>query len=785
MGSPTLRTKLRRDLRRQATAFVSVAVTVLIGVALFGAAFDAYLNLTGSYAQVFDDLAISDVWVTGGDTPAIADQVGGIDGVDRVATRVEADLPLRVGGDKLRGRVVGLPTDPALDQVALESGTRPDGAGVLAERHLDGAFDLTDGVEVLVDGAWQPVQVTGTASSGEYLWLASSKQELVSLPSEFGVLFAPEPVAEELTGRAPNQVLVRLADGVSRDELAPRIEQVARELGATAVTTWDDQPSNAALQEDITGFSQMALLFPLLFLTAAAMASYTLLSRQVHRERPLIGMLRAQGASRRDVARHELGFGLVAGLGGAIPGMLLGLWLARLLTELYVGFLELPVTAVAFHPITPVIGIAFGAITGGLAAWAPARTAARTSPAEAMRGVVPATGGRVSLLERLVPFASHLPASWRLVLRSISRNPRRTLMTIGGVMLSLLLVLVSWSMLDTIQGNLEQQFSQRDRSDVRVQFTVPDGQQALQAVRGVDGVADVEPTTTLPVTVTGPAGAYATVLEAHPADTTLRSLSVVEGDTAGLASDGLLLGTAMQDLVGVGVGDTVEVRVEDPTTGGTLLTVEGPVTGFVQETLGTSVYASTATLARLAGTEVPTTGALVALQDGADGPAVRDRIEALDVVASSQSSAAIRELLDDVTGLLVGFVSIMLACGAVLAGTMIFTTVSVSIAERTREVATLRASGVPTRTIARLITTENLVVALLGIVPGVLLGLVGGRAMMATYTTDQFAFAFMVAPTTVVVSVLALLVVAAASQLPGLRSLSRLDLAQTVRERTA
>ena len=201
---------------------------------------------------------------------------------------------------------------------------------MLAERHLDGAFDLTDGVEVLVDGAWQPVQVTGTASSGEYLWLASSKQELVSLPSEFGVLFAPEPVAEELTGRAPNQVLVRLADGVARDELAPRIEQVARELGATGVTTWDDQPSNAALQEDITGFSQMALLFPLLFLTAAAMASYTLLSRQVHRERPLIGMLRAQGASRRDVARHESSSGWSPDWAARSPGCCWGCgWLGR------------------------------------------------------------------------------------------------------------------------------------------------------------------------------------------------------------------------------------------------------------------------------------------------------------------------------------------------------------------------------------------------------------------------------------------------------------------------
>ena len=784
---PMLRTKLRRDLRRQATAFTSVAVTVLLGVALFGAAFDAYLNLQGSYSQLFDRLTIADVWVTGGDTDAIADRVRDVDGVQSVATRVQVDVPFRVGDDKLAGRVIGLPDDPALNEVAVQSGQRPEQTGVLAEQHLASAFDLSagDSVEVLVDGQWQTVDVTGTAASGEYLWLAASKQEVVSLPTEFGVVFAPEPVAEQLTGRPPNQVLVRLAPGVDRADVAPAIEEVARQHGATDVYTWADQPSNAALQEDISGFSQMALLFPLLFLTAAAMASYTLLSRQVHRERPLIGMMRAQGASRRDVARHEVGFGLVAGLGGAVPGVLLGQWLARGLTDLYVGFLELPVTAVAFHPLTPVLGIAFGAVTGGLAAWAPARMAAATSPAEAMRGVVPATGGRVSLLERALPFSSRLPASWRLVLRSITRNPRRTAMTTGGVMLSLLLVLVSWSILDTVQGNLERQFTQRDRSDVRVQFTGGGSADALQAVRDVAGVGTVEPTTQVPVTVNGRDGAYATVLEAHPADTSLRDLQVVEGDHDGLAARGVLLGSAMRGIIGVDVGDVVEVTLQDPAGGGTPTTARAPVAGFVQEALGTFAYTSMEGLEDVLGTSVPPTGALVALAEGADGAAVQDRLESLDVVATTQTTAAFRELMEDATGLLVGFVSIMLVCGGVLAGTMIFTTVSVSIAERTREVATLRASGVGIATVARLVAAENLLVALLGVVPGVLLGLVGGRLMMATYTTDQFALDFMVAPTTVVVSVLAILAVTAIAQLPGLRTLARLDLAQTVRERAA
>ncbi len=787
MTSRTLATKLRRDLRRQAAAVVAVGVTVLLGVALFGAAFDAFLNLQGSYGQVFDRLAVADVWVTGGDTDAIADEVAGLDTVAAVASRTEVDLPLRIGDDKLGGRIVGLPEQPRLNDVTVESGDRPGaGGGVLAEQHLATAFGLGSGdeIELLVDDAWQTVPVRGAAASGEYLWLAASRQEVVSLPSEFGVVFAPQPTVESLTGRAPNQVLVRLTDGAARDDVAPEIERLARGLGATDVFTWDDQPSNAALQEDISGFSQMALLFPLLFLTAAAMASYTLLSRRIHQERPIIGMLRAQGATPRAVARHYLGYGLVAGVGGAVPGVLLGLWLARALTTLYVGFLELPFTAVAFHPVTPALGLAFGVVTGVLAAWGPARAAARITPAEAMRGVVPETGGGRSLLERLVPFGSRMPATWRLVLRSISRNRRRTAMTIGGVMLALLLVLVSWSILDTVQGNLDRQFTEHDHSDLRAQFAAA-GDDVLASLRGLDGVSVAEPTTQLPVTVTGPEGAYATVLEALPADTTLRSFAVVDGDPQGLAAHGLLVGVAMRDLVGAGVGDMVRVEVGDPGADGGRREVQMPIAGFVQEPLGTFAYTSRDDLADTLGGPVPATGALVALAEDVDAAGVRADVEALDGVAATQSSSALRDLMDDVTGLLVGFVTIMLVCGAVLAATMIFTTVSVSIAERTREVATLRASGASTRRLARLITAEHLVVTLMGVVPGVVLGLVGGRAMMATYTTDQFALDFMVAPTTVLVSVGALLLVALAAQVPGLRSLGRLDLARIVRERAA
>jgi len=127
----------------------------------------------------------------------------------------------------------------------------------------------------------------------------------------------------------------------------------------------------------------------------------------------------------------------------------------------------------------------------------------------------------------------------------------------------------------------------------------------------------------------------------------------------------------------------------------------------------------------------------------------------------------------------------MLASGGVLAAAMIFTTASVSISERANEVATLRASGVALRRIARLITAENLIVTALGVGPGIVLGILGGRAMMASYTTDQFAFDFLVLPRTIVASATAIMAVAGLSQVPGIRALRALDIAETVRQQSA
>ena len=65
----SLRLKRRRDIARQRGQFLAVLATIVLGVMMFAATYDAYRNLKASYNGTYDRLAFADVTVTRRDTP--------------------------------------------------------------------------------------------------------------------------------------------------------------------------------------------------------------------------------------------------------------------------------------------------------------------------------------------------------------------------------------------------------------------------------------------------------------------------------------------------------------------------------------------------------------------------------------------------------------------------------------------------------------------------------------------------------------------------------------------
>jgi putative ABC transport system permease protein len=786
MVSPLTR-KLRRDIARHKAQFIAVAITMFLGVTLFAASYDSFQNLQASYSETHTEFRFANLTIAGGDVAAVANDVSSIDGVESAQLRTVLDVPLQADGTKLLGRVVGLPSadQPTVNQVQVAEGryldaSRPD--AVLVEQHMADHFGLEpgDSVAVLGPDGWIDAEVVGVVASPEYIWPSRDRQNVITSPDNFGVLFGGEGLIIDLGAADPNELAVYYTGGKPNDELTATISRAAWSSGATSVQTRDQQASNAALEEDLAGFEEMALFFPVLFLVAASMAAYVTINRLVATQRPYIGVLLANGYTRRQVLRHYLGYGLLPGLIGSVPGAIAGVLLARLITSMYTDLLAIPITLIEFYPVTLAAAIAFGLLASLLAALAPALVASRVEPALAMRGETPAGRGRASFLERLIPPLRKLPLTWRMALRGVERNPRRTAYTIIGVVLSLTLVLVSWGMIDTIEHLMDRQFVQIQREDAAVHFAAPIDIEDVVALEAIDGIAEAEPVLELPVSFASGDRHYDTVLVAMEAGTTMHRFAGSNGDWIELPDDGVLAGSAFEDLLEVAPGDAVDVTIGDLG-----LSLETTVSEFVHEPLGTMSYVARDQAETLTGGPLPATSALIRYADGADPDTIRAIVTELPQVAAFEDAKAIYNVMQDLMVLFYAFVGVMLVFGAAMAFALIFSAMSVNISERSREMATLLAVGTERRAISRFITAENMLVAL----PGIPLGLVAGYFMskeaMATFSSDLFAFDLYVKPSTFVFAALAIVIVALLSQLPGLRAVRRIDIPRFIKERSA
>jgi len=787
---------LWRDLRRRLGQVLSIGLVIALGVALFASSFDAYLNLQASYEQMYRDTRLADVTAIGGPTAEVLAAGSAMPAVVAAATRSVADVPLRPReGHTLFGRVVGLPPDgkSAVDKVIVLEGRTLDPSrptAVLMERHMAEHFGIEPGasIEVATPAGWRSVEVAGIVASPEYIWPARSRQELLVLPDDFGVVFAADPFVATLAADAlRHEALFRLRDDASA-EATEEVRRAVLAAGAVDAYTIAEQPSNAALQEDVAGFAELSVMFPAFFLLAAAFATYVLLGRVISSQQANIGTLRALGLRRRTVLVDYSIVGVVLGLVGGVAGVILGALLAEIVTRLYTGVLNIEALVVEVRLSTVIAGLLAGLLTGVVAAALPARQASRISPALAMRGVMPPGAGGRSSMERLIPPLGRLPVRWLTVLRGIGRAPRRSFATVVGVVLASMLVLVSWGMVDTVQILLEQQFVRIQKQDAVLHLGDRRAEAVAAEVSTVAGVAKVEPALTLPVTL-GVAGAsYTTLLTALQPDTAMHELVSTDGSTLEVPGQGIVVGSALRGLLGLEVGDDVSVDVAD------LVAVpDVPVAGFVDEPLGTFAYTSLAyaeeVLAGQSAAVAPQSSSaadtlLVSFDAGVDRSAMRAALTALDGVEAYVDSRGLYALAQEFMILFYAFIGVMIVLGAVLAFALIYNTMSANVSERAVELGVLRTLGVSQRSIGGMVTAQNLLLIVAGLVPGLLLGWLLAALFMASFSSDMFTFDLRVRPTTFVLTASAILVVGLLSQVPALRAVGRLDLGRIVRDRS-
>ena len=776
-----LHKKALRDLRRRLPQVAAIGATVMLGVLLFVASYDSFRNVQASYDRTYDRTHFADLTVTGGDSDTIAAAVHDAAGVERIATRTQADRPMAIGATKLVGRVVGMPTanGRGINEIDLIAGRLPDPARpdeVVVERHTADTFDLAAGKQIRVfdDTAWRDVTVSGVVQSPEYLWPARNRQDLLGDPHAFAVVFAPESLARTLSARTtPNQALVEMAGSATQSD-RDRVTSLLRSAGAMNIEDRGDQPSNAALRQNFNGFRVMAVGFPAMFLSAAAIAEYLLLTRLIYTERPIIGTLLALGARRHAVVRHYVWYGGVVATVAALAGVLIGGVATSLYTKAYASLLKLPDTVIVHRIPTAAIGFALGLATGVIAGLIPAIAAARIAPAEAMRGdgVRPI---RIGPVTRASARWTLIPVVFRMALRSLTRSRRRTVATMVGGVLALVLILASTSMLTSVRAMVDTEFDQVQRQDATV-LVAPGANDVDAQLQSLPRVAVVEPAAIARVTVVVNGHPYPTSLTGLEPATVMHGFRNPDGASRSLPAGGVLAGAALANKLGVRVGDDLTVV---PSTGPARSI---HLAGLVDEPLGTALYSTNATARSI--TNAESNGYLLRFGNGADRDRVRATASGFSGVVSYTDNRAVENQLRSYLVIFWVFAGATLVLGALLAFTVIYVTMTINLAERTGELATLRATGAPIRRLTATVAIENIAVTLLAVPIGLAAGVGAGWLFLRSFNNDLFSLHLSVGASALTLAAIAVTAAAAGSQLPAARLIKRIDVAKVVRERS-
>jgi putative ABC transport system permease protein len=338
-------------------------------------------------------------------------------------------------------------------------------------------------------------------------------------------------------------------------------------------------------------------------------------------------------------------------------------------------------------------------------------------------------------------------------------------------------------MLDSMQSIVQDTFQRIERWDVLVLFDPPRTQAAVQRIESWPGVEQAEPILQLPATLKGNNQEQDISISALTPGESLHHLELTQGIAPAQAlQDGqIVLTVALADKFKLHVGDPV--TVETPSAPGrhnkilrTLI-----LGGTTDEMMSGVGYISLDDGQKwVHSAERVFSGVYVQVAPGqtqAIKSALYDRMDA----SSVQLKSAIEDDWQSLMGFYYVFMGMVLAFALAMAFALLFNTMIVNVLEQQRELATMRAIGTGRRLIAFFMATENIVVWVATLIPGLLVGTWAAQQMGAAFQSDFFSFTVVIAPFSYIITALGILLTMLLAALPAIRRVNRLNLAEATK----
>lgn len=719
--------KLWRDLIRIKGQAGAVAVVMACGLAMMVMARSLINSLETTRREYYESHHFADVFAHLKRAPmSVADRVAEIPGVAAVESglAMQVTIDLADVDEPASGQARSVPDsdDPRLNLLFLRRGRwlGPDSRSeILIGEAFAEANQLAPGdkVTMLLNGRRRDLTIAGIVLSPEFIF---ESRPGTALPDNrtygiFWMHYTDLAAAFDLDG-AFNFISVALAPGAAERSVIASVDRLLEPYGGRGAFGRGDHPSHIRVSDEIRVLTALSIGFPAVFLTVSALMSHAVMLRLVNLQREQIAILKAFGFGNGEIALHYLKFALVITSAGTLLGSLGGMMLGRKLVLLYHVFFRFPSldfmldrTALAMALVVSA-GAAAAGVVGAV------RRAARLPPAEAMRPEPPAQY-RPAFLER-TGVARWLSHTFRIAVRNVERRPMQALFTVAGLALATGILIIPSCFRDGVAHVLEFQWDVVQRQDLSVGLVEPSQIRVRDAFAQLPGVLHVEPFRAVFARVSCGQRHRQLAIRGIPSNTLHDRVIDARYRRLTLPSGGLVFSTKLAEVLDTRVGDQILVQVLE----GKRPLANAPLVAVSEDFAGVAAYMELESLNRMLREGDVISGATFSVDAARRAEFLRSlkQVPRVSWVAIKNS---LRESFRRTTARSINLIQrIYMAFAMLVAFGVVYNNARISLAERSRELATLRVVGFSRGEVGAVLLTELVLLALPAVPAGLLVG---------------------------------------------------------------
>lgn len=477
-------------------------------------------------------------------------------------------------------------------------------------------------------------------------------------------------------------------------------------------------------------------IFPVVLYAVAAMVTFTTMTRFVDEERTNAGIFKALGYHSKDIIAKFVIYGLVAGTLGTLLGILIGHYvLAPTISHIITERMIVGESQQHFYWTYSCLALGLSLIASVLPAYLVSRRELHEEAAQLLLPKPPVKGSKI-LLERITFIWSHLSFTQKVTARNIFRYKQRMLMTIFGVAGSVALLFAGLGIQSSVVGVADRQFKdlQQYQMILSVNSRASDSDKAkLEEKLQSDEVENYRLISFKQVEekYTGKAGVQTVTIMVTDKDDLEPFVHLEKNGEKLSLSGGVILTDKLAQLAGVSVGDN--------------FTIDGKtfkVGAITEHYVGHFVYMNQATYEEIYGQAPKMNTYLVQLKDKSEGNTERVAGEFMDQVAVSGlvQNASTIQLFESFANSLNHTMAILVLVSVLLAIVILYNLTNINVAERIRELSTIKVLGFHNKEVTLYIYRETIILSLIGMIVGLVSGFYLHQFLIQMIAPGTFRF---------------------------------------------